>query len=203
MGATDIDFTISGKTSWSEVLKQFKEKQSHDESYYGHQDGYAGGWHQVDAPKDMLSKVFANIDEAYDWCSRNVEKRDSVAVSYKATPKLKEDATEKKLKEKFRNLDKKQAELIDQLTKAVVARVKKQQFSTCPHCKSRIATKFIKNSNCPLCFSSLLSATDGKRIETALDNAKKAQEQLQMYRESRIAKVKTETEILVFGVAPC
>lgn len=79
MGACNIEFTAPGNYSRNQVVEKFREQQSCDAMYNGHQEGYSGDFQTVDEVK-FHDVEFTSYREAHDYCLKHAQKWEFVVA---------------------------------------------------------------------------------------------------------------------------
>jgi hypothetical protein len=82
MGGVDIVKYFDGKLTFKEVCDGIQKLREENALEHGHQDGYSGDWQTISII-DKVNKEFENIDDAYDYCADNCDKRSALAVKAK------------------------------------------------------------------------------------------------------------------------
>lgn len=164
--------------STEELQKKFRILQE-DMYHESGNDTYAG--HLGIVPGlTILDKVFKGPNIAEDWLSNNTEKwENALAVKVgdfsNIFPKTEAD---KKLQKDYEL-----ATLsINNWAEEIIKRVKagKSLQKTCTSCQSKIAVKYIKHVNCPVCQHQkfLITPTDEKKKETLVNKHKELEKKL-------------------------
>ena len=81
MGACNIDFTLKGKASRTEIQKAFTEQRENDAIENG-RGSYTGDFQTVRRVVFETDTVFASLDQAYDFCLEKAEKFETVIAVY-------------------------------------------------------------------------------------------------------------------------
>ncbi len=84
MGACSIGFSTDGTKTRDEVVNDFRDRQADDRDNYhdedgGDGDGYTGDFQTVNRV-DFRGKVFADHDEANEFCLDHAEKWSTVVA---------------------------------------------------------------------------------------------------------------------------
>lgn len=214
MGAIDIYYTVDGTLSESKVRAAHEKRLDDNRRRNGHQEGYSGDWQTIAEIDFYPDKVFKNFQEAYDHCSSQCEKWSGMAVKFRGTDdseyrkdktwiKAYENVKEswEKVREEENKLRQKRSQLFEELKEA------KSKKITCKTCDSSLSRAHLKNSNCPLCDTELLSATALTQIERCEERINKAKlehnklvEKADQIKE-KINEANGQTSWLVYGLA--
>lgn len=84
MGGVDIIKYFDGNLTFSEVCKCIQKLREDNYHEHGHQDGYSGDWQTI-SNIDRMNREFDNINDAYDYCVDNCDKRSALVVRTKNT----------------------------------------------------------------------------------------------------------------------
>lgn len=195
MGACDIWFSVEGDKSESEIKKMVDAKRESNRSENGHQEGYSGDWQTVHGIS-FKNQVFESCEAAKEWCSSNCNKWSGVVVKYKSYGELKPNKNLEAIDKKLKELSAKHEE--DK--KALLKKIQSKPFVTCPHCKSKVNTKYTNNT-CTVCnefFPTRKKIGDKyeAKVKELQDKAKAEWAKLRL-------KSKSTIKWLVYGVAAC
>lgn len=198
MGATECIRTYNGKLSTSKLKQEIENDKRQDEF----EDGcsYSGSW-GVKSGIVILNKTFSNRDLAYEWLCENNDKWGPIEAV----------RVEEKLGTTTQNarIDK-QNDLIRKLYNDMCVfnsnwntkfKSRKSKTMTCKSCNTRFEISRVRSTNCPCCNSSLMSASDLKR----LDNLKTKHSNAIFKRDEMISKKtgKTNKYWVAGGVCSC
>lgn len=178
MGASYQSLTY--KASSPEKLKGYFEKIQNDACYNRGHDSYSGHI-GMSSGLQVSSLVFKNHTEAEDYVMEHASKwGPAIAVKVGDFSKIfPMTITEKKEWEKLQELKTK----VENWDKSLIERVKKTKslHRGCKICGSKIAVKYLRTKDCPICL-------DTHFVET--DTDKKAYEQFQKKYKEQFQKVK-------------
>ncbi len=162
MGACNIEFEMEGTPIFGDIQKRFKEQQEIDSQENGSQSGYSGDFQTVDTVENHTHLIFNSYDEAHNYCLEKSKKWESVvAVRYRFVDKIKPTLKIEKLQNKI-------SELIKELSHIQNTKFTMPEFKSCSACKSRIATKHMRGSKCPVCGDSDLRPASAQKAELKL-----------------------------------
>jgi hypothetical protein len=83
MGACNIEFSLKGKASRSEIQSAFDQRVQEDAAENGHQHGYSGDFQTVDKVDfKHLGTVFPDINAAEEYALDHAEKWSTVVAVY-------------------------------------------------------------------------------------------------------------------------
>lgn len=211
MGAHDISFELDGTKTVSEVIKAFKNQQSEDSTYNGHQDGYSGDFQTVSDVK-IVERVFDTYDQAFEFCLSKSKKWDFVtACKYKVVNQLKETKTEANLIAKAKQADNDLREFERAIDAELTKKLDSTKFITCAGCKSKINTTCLKSNRfsshrCPACQATFYTKTQLTKIAKLKEKSNVAWEKHRKYKDTLIAKAAAKskkTNWLVAGWGAC
>jgi len=170
MGATNYIINYKNLTE-----KQMRERVVTDTEQMQYEEGcsYSGTWASKAYGINIINKKFNSTQEAEDYILDNNDKWDcvdAVLVQYKAGT----DKQNEKIKlEKSKTVEIKNS--IMDFHKNWTKKLKERNSKTisCSSCKTRFNKEQIRNSFCPQCNHSLLSATDTKKVDKIKEKAEK------------------------------
>lgn len=175
MGAHNIEFEMPGAPSFSAIQKRFEQQQREDNHENGNRS-YSGDFQTVRRVEDHTHKTFDSYNEAHNYCLEKAEKWVSVvAVRYRFIDreKFKYSAKVEKLAAKLQALN-------EQLRTLQNKPVKMREFQTCEGCRSKVATKHMRGTKCPVCgegdFRPLSVQRSIVKVKAKIDLAQKALE---------------------------
>lgn len=157
-----VKFNASSEKEMKDKFSRYQEDLC---SNHGN-DTYAGHLGIVNGVS-VASKSFPTENAAHEWICENTDKWDSaqavrVGDFSKVFPCT---ASDKKINESYLEL----AERVSLWDSTIVTRVQKGKSTqrSCEHCGSKIAVKYIKSVNCPVCTSHkfLNTPTDEKNLQ--------------------------------------
>ena len=202
MGSCNVEIEMAGAPSWSAIQKRIKEEQVSDREYRGHQEGYTGDFQTVDDIKDRTDLTFDSYNEAHEYCLNNTEKREAMAVRYRFI-----DDGKFKYSAKVEKLIAKRKELNDRLNALGQIVSKLPAFKTCEGCQSKVATKHLRGTKCPVChegdFRSLSIQRSELKLKTKIELLTKEFETLKKTERDKGLKKFGKVGTLVAGWAAC
>ena len=133
-----------------------------------------------------IDMTFGSYNEAQDYIERNDRNNyDNLAVKYRVVDnsieKVKKYA---ELREKHKRLWKEYADMANASYMAGV----KSLLVTCSKCGSKISSKHWERNNCPVCGQDFRSKTTLDRIDAKLKASRKAEAELEQYKEDYAKK---------------
>lgn len=123
----------------------------------------------------MESVVCDSYDEAVEYINSKITRSyQDMAVQFYDTDSLKDTAQITRLRERIVKNNTAREEYIknNNVTK------QKASFITCSNCKSKINKEYIRTNSCPVCRTSMLSATVQNRIQKFYNDSKELQKQI-------------------------
>ena len=149
--------------SYSENVNKKYVKKELDE-YVSHRD-YQEGCSGLPEPIDWFDHVCESQDEAKRYIDDHTRHHDyhQAAVKYKVYDPVKPTKKQLELKAKVEELRAKYASKNNKIHYQGV----KSEYVSCRACGSRLATKYIKSNNCPLCHNDLRPPSVLETIEAA------------------------------------
>jgi hypothetical protein len=201
MGACDIYFTIGKQvTALKELEGYLERKQTQDREENGSQSGYSGDFQTVSGIKTDFSQVFTSFRQALDHCLEKTEKwGDALAVHYcEITVPL--SKTREKIIERIKAMQTEIAQI------QIVT--KKEGYRTCTNCRSKLANSHLHYKTCPLCDTSLLSASEEKKLNKKTEQLEKLKTKRdELYKKDHDAALKKyglkNVKTLIAGWGAC
>lgn len=179
---------------FAELKKKFEAKALQMLDDYG-SHSYAGHLGLKRGVEDS-GKVFKTANEAKDYISNNTDKFDDLALAVKFGDFQALEATSTKEIKLIQKLHK-DNELLKLLNEKISLRIKlfkkagaTANFITCRDCKSKIASRFINNCECPICGSMafVYNAAEQKAYLKLNASVKDIQKQLDEFKKKKIEK---------------
>lgn len=152
-----------------EEVRDFYKSTLDEMKYDSGRGDYAGNWTSCSGFR-IRSEVFKDIYEAENWLVDHADKYGAVlAVRYGNMRPFPSSAAEKKIVADYVAIKKR----IESFNEELVSKVRsgKTALRACPHCESKIATRFIHSIICPVCEHDFIS-TDTSRKQLAALKAK-------------------------------
>lgn len=188
-------------------LKEWFNGRCQDERSEHGWDPYSGSLGtKLGEGLDILSKVFANDDDAYEYLGEQADKRGpalaaKVRVPSKATAlKIERMDAEIKRIQTVTEAGAYRPKAIQAVYKAALERARwaKSKTKGCAACGSAIARTHICSVTCPVCGDGnfLITATDSKRIKAIGAKQTKGEEQIQalLRQQSSLVEADTSTD---------
>jgi hypothetical protein len=188
----------------ADIPSVYKTLKTEAEIYSGHQEGYSGNWNSTDEFSTDI-QVFSNLGTAENYVEKNTHKRQVMAVRYKTTGEIPTKPQEKKLARLSEAADKALATL-SKYEDEVREKRTNTKHTTCPHCGSKIASKYARKvDDCPVCIGSLYTKSQSIKYCRLLATAREAEAKLRTYKRDIKGKGKQGEIVLWYlgGWAAC
>lgn len=164
------------------------------DEYVAHEDWKEGCSGLYNGIRWLDGNIYDSYDEAMDALEKlDRGNYDNLAVLYKSYAHVKRTKKMEALQERMFQVQEAKRVLDNKSVKELSAR--KSQYLGCKNCGSKLATKYIKNSKCPLCGAELRSDTVMARLNAMSDKFSALLKECKA--EEKKAKNKAETRWLV------